>query len=179
MTDTAVTPVIDLLATKYRTKREFLKGFTGLHPVVVTLRCNQRAGCGNHHQKNGHIYMRGKVNMPRAPQYSWRIRANRLPVASFSARRSWNWVPDGVCLSIMRLMGPHGERWGRPPRKTVMGTPIGASPELQPGQGEPILNDCSRGSPVGEVVQDDKTNFWTYWPPRKLFQNAAPGYKPG
>ena len=42
MTDTAVTPVIDLLATKYRTKREFLKSFTGLHMVVVTLRCNQR-----------------------------------------------------------------------------------------------------------------------------------------
>ena len=41
-TDTAVTPVIDLLATKYRTKREFLKSFTGLHMVVVTLRCNQR-----------------------------------------------------------------------------------------------------------------------------------------
>ena len=42
VTDTAVTPVIDLLATKYRTKREFLKSFTGLHMVVVTLRCNQR-----------------------------------------------------------------------------------------------------------------------------------------
>ena len=42
VTDTAVTPVIDLLATKYRTKREFLRSFTGLHMVVVTLRCNQR-----------------------------------------------------------------------------------------------------------------------------------------
>jgi uncharacterized protein len=42
VTDTAVTPVIEMLATKYRTKREFLKGFTGLHMVVVTLRCNQR-----------------------------------------------------------------------------------------------------------------------------------------
>jgi His-Xaa-Ser system radical SAM maturase HxsB len=41
-TDTGVTPVIDMLATKYRTKREFLKSFTGLHMVVVTLRCNQR-----------------------------------------------------------------------------------------------------------------------------------------
>jgi uncharacterized protein len=41
-TDTAVTPVIDMLATKYRTKREFLRGFTGLHMVVITLRCNQR-----------------------------------------------------------------------------------------------------------------------------------------
>jgi His-Xaa-Ser system radical SAM maturase HxsB len=42
VTDTAVTPVIELLATKYRTKREFLKSFTGLHMVVITLRCNQR-----------------------------------------------------------------------------------------------------------------------------------------
>ncbi len=42
VTDTAVTPVIDLLATKYRTKREFLKSFTALHMVVLTLRCNQR-----------------------------------------------------------------------------------------------------------------------------------------
>ncbi len=42
LTDTAVTPVIDLLATKYRSKREFLKTFTALHMVVVTLRCNQR-----------------------------------------------------------------------------------------------------------------------------------------
>jgi uncharacterized protein len=42
VTDTALTPVIDLLATKYRTKREFLKSFTGLHMVVITLRCNQR-----------------------------------------------------------------------------------------------------------------------------------------
>jgi sulfatase maturation enzyme AslB (radical SAM superfamily) len=42
VTDTEVTPVIDLLATKYRTKREFLKSFNGLHMVVVTLRCNQR-----------------------------------------------------------------------------------------------------------------------------------------
>jgi His-Xaa-Ser system radical SAM maturase HxsB len=42
VTDTAVTPVIELLATKYRTKKEFLRSFTGLHMVVVTLRCNQR-----------------------------------------------------------------------------------------------------------------------------------------
>src|SRR4030043_28772 len=42
VTDTALTPVIDLLATKYRTKREFLRSFTGLPMVVVTLRCNQR-----------------------------------------------------------------------------------------------------------------------------------------
>lgn len=64
-------------------------------------------------------------------------------------------------------------------RKTVVGTPMEESPELQPGQGEPIPNDCSGGNPVGEVVQDGKTNFWTYQPPKKRFQNSAPGYKPG
>jgi uncharacterized protein len=42
LTDTRVTPVVNLLATKYRTKKAFLKNFTGLHIVVVTLRCNQR-----------------------------------------------------------------------------------------------------------------------------------------
>ncbi|MGQ9687817.1 MAG: His-Xaa-Ser system radical SAM maturase HxsB [Desulfobaccales bacterium] len=42
LTDTQVTPVVNLLATKYRTKKAFLKNFTGLHIVVVTLRCNQR-----------------------------------------------------------------------------------------------------------------------------------------
>lgn len=42
LTDTQVTPVINLLATKYRTKKGFLRDFTGLHIVVVTLRCNQR-----------------------------------------------------------------------------------------------------------------------------------------
>lgn len=35
-------PVIDLLATKYRTKKSFLRNFTSLHMVVVTLRCNHR-----------------------------------------------------------------------------------------------------------------------------------------
>jgi uncharacterized protein len=42
LTDTDLTPVINLLATKYRTKKAFLKNFTALHIVVVTLRCNQR-----------------------------------------------------------------------------------------------------------------------------------------
>ncbi len=41
-TDTNVTPLINLLATKYRTKKAFLKNFTILHMVVVTLRCNHR-----------------------------------------------------------------------------------------------------------------------------------------
>lgn len=31
---------LDLLATKYRTKKSFLEGFTSLHMFVVTLRCN-------------------------------------------------------------------------------------------------------------------------------------------
>lgn len=42
LTDTKVTPVVNLLATKYRTQKAYLKQFTGLHIVVVTLRCNQR-----------------------------------------------------------------------------------------------------------------------------------------
>jgi len=40
VTDTDVVPVIELLSTKYRTKKAFLKDFTALHMVVVTLRCN-------------------------------------------------------------------------------------------------------------------------------------------
>jgi len=42
VTDTEIYPVVDLLATKYRTKKAFLRNFTTLHMVVVTLRCN---GC--------------------------------------------------------------------------------------------------------------------------------------
>jgi uncharacterized protein len=41
LTNTSVTPIINLLATKYRTKKAFLRHFTSLHMVVVTLRCNQ------------------------------------------------------------------------------------------------------------------------------------------
>ena len=33
---------IDLLATKYRSKKQFLYNFTSLHMFVVTLRCNQK-----------------------------------------------------------------------------------------------------------------------------------------
>jgi His-Xaa-Ser system radical SAM maturase HxsB len=33
-------PLLDVLATKYRTKHSFLEGFTKLHIVVVTLRCD-------------------------------------------------------------------------------------------------------------------------------------------
>ncbi len=40
LTDTLVEPVIDMLATKYRTKKSFLDNFTGLHMIVPTLRCN-------------------------------------------------------------------------------------------------------------------------------------------
>lgn len=40
LTDTEIVPVIEMLATKYRTKKNFLNQFTSLHMVVVTLRCN-------------------------------------------------------------------------------------------------------------------------------------------
>ena len=40
ITDTEVEPVIEMLATKYRTKKSFLDKFTALHMVVATLRCN-------------------------------------------------------------------------------------------------------------------------------------------
>jgi sulfatase maturation enzyme AslB (radical SAM superfamily) len=33
-------PLLDILATKYRTKKSFLDGFTKLHTFVVTLRCD-------------------------------------------------------------------------------------------------------------------------------------------
>lgn len=39
----ALTP-FDLLATKYRTKKSFLSGFTGLHIFVVSLRCEHSCG---------------------------------------------------------------------------------------------------------------------------------------
>ncbi|HOI74791.1 MAG TPA: His-Xaa-Ser system radical SAM maturase HxsB [Syntrophales bacterium] len=41
-TDTDVAPIVDLLATKYRTKKAFLRNFTVLHMVVITARCNHR-----------------------------------------------------------------------------------------------------------------------------------------
>jgi His-Xaa-Ser system radical SAM maturase HxsB len=37
--DDQSSPLLDLLATKYRTKKSFLDGFTKLHIFVVTLRC--------------------------------------------------------------------------------------------------------------------------------------------
>lgn len=40
--DKYLAPTIDLLATKYRTKKAFLRNFTTLHMVVTTLRCNHR-----------------------------------------------------------------------------------------------------------------------------------------
>ena len=40
LTDTELAPVIEMLAVKYRTKKAFLYGFTSLHMVVPTLRCN-------------------------------------------------------------------------------------------------------------------------------------------
>ena len=40
LTDSASSAPIQLLATKYRTKKAFLDGFTSLHLFVVTLRCD-------------------------------------------------------------------------------------------------------------------------------------------
>jgi His-Xaa-Ser system radical SAM maturase HxsB len=40
ITDDCSSPLLDLLATKYRTKFSFLEGFTKLHIFVVTLRCD-------------------------------------------------------------------------------------------------------------------------------------------
>lgn len=37
---TPVPPLLDVLATRYRTKKSFLENFTALHIFVVTLRCN-------------------------------------------------------------------------------------------------------------------------------------------
>jgi len=42
LTDTDVEQPIKLLATKYRTKKGFLRDFTSLHMMVITLRCNQK-----------------------------------------------------------------------------------------------------------------------------------------
>jgi len=40
LADDSSSPLIDLLATKYRTKYSFIDGFTKLHIFVVTLRCD-------------------------------------------------------------------------------------------------------------------------------------------
>ncbi len=40
--DKALVPTIEMLSTKYRTKKAFLRNFTTLHMVVTTLRCNHR-----------------------------------------------------------------------------------------------------------------------------------------
>jgi hypothetical protein len=40
--DSQLPGVVDLLATKYRTKKQFLYNFTSLHMFVVTRRCNQK-----------------------------------------------------------------------------------------------------------------------------------------
>jgi His-Xaa-Ser system radical SAM maturase HxsB len=40
VTDTEIEPVIEMLATKFRTKKSVLNDFTSLHMVVPTLRCN-------------------------------------------------------------------------------------------------------------------------------------------
>ena len=38
--DNNIDDIIEMLATKYRTKKHFLSEFTALHMVVVSLRCN-------------------------------------------------------------------------------------------------------------------------------------------
>ena len=38
--ETELNTVIDMLATKLRTRKEYLMDFTSLHMVVITLRCN-------------------------------------------------------------------------------------------------------------------------------------------
>jgi uncharacterized protein len=40
LTDGSSSPLLDILATKYRTKKSFLSGFTKLHLFVTTLRCD-------------------------------------------------------------------------------------------------------------------------------------------
>jgi len=45
--------IIEILATKYRTKKAFLKNFTTLHMVVTTLRCNHR--CNYCHASSQYI----------------------------------------------------------------------------------------------------------------------------
>ena len=40
VTDTDIAPMIEMLATKFRTKKSVLSHFTSLHMVVPTLRCN-------------------------------------------------------------------------------------------------------------------------------------------
>ncbi len=42
LTDTNIEQPIKLLATKYRTKKGFLRDFTSLHMMVITLRCNHK-----------------------------------------------------------------------------------------------------------------------------------------
>jgi sulfatase maturation enzyme AslB (radical SAM superfamily) len=40
LADDSSSPLLDVLATKYRTKHAFIEGFTKLHIFVVTLRCD-------------------------------------------------------------------------------------------------------------------------------------------
>ena len=41
LADTSLPLAIDLLATKYRSRKRFLSNFSALHMMVITLRCNQ------------------------------------------------------------------------------------------------------------------------------------------
>jgi His-Xaa-Ser system radical SAM maturase HxsB len=42
ISETPIHPLIDVLATKYRTKKDFLSDFTGLHIFAITLRCDHK-----------------------------------------------------------------------------------------------------------------------------------------
>jgi His-Xaa-Ser system radical SAM maturase HxsB len=42
ISETPLNPLIDILATKYRTKKESLSNFTGLHIFAITLRCDHK-----------------------------------------------------------------------------------------------------------------------------------------
>lgn len=42
LTDGSIELPVEMLATKYRTKKAFLRSFTSLHMLVLTVRCNQK-----------------------------------------------------------------------------------------------------------------------------------------
>lgn len=54
--DTNIESVIELLATKYRTKKNFLSEFTSLHMIVASLRCNANCSYCQVSKKNVEDY---------------------------------------------------------------------------------------------------------------------------
>ena len=53
---TAIPPLIDNIATRYRTKKSFLTNFTSLHIFVLTLRCNQNCNYCQASSRNAKDY---------------------------------------------------------------------------------------------------------------------------